>query len=200
MEELNDKQPFFIVPQGLVKKYGWTIAGVYSVLLHKCKPPIYEVTITRAELSVLCGTTLMTIRRSIEKLIEIDLIERITTAGGANVYKVVPIVNARIHQHAERTQSDGEPKQIYGEYKHVLLSESEYESLINEFRDYKVKKYIKKVDEYCQQHGTTYSDYAFTIRKWIREDQEKQKSDSHHLTDEEMEGYLRLVNRFRDDD
>lgn len=197
MEEWNDNPPFFRLPQGLVKKYGWNVAGIYSVLLECCTSPIYEVAITHAKISDMCGMPVMTVRRTIAKLENVGLIERIATVRNVNVYKVVPIVHDRVHQQSD---SDDEPKQLYGQYQHVLLSATEYQALVQEFGDYKIKKYIQKVDDYCQQNGKLYSDYAFTIRKWIKEDQEIQQSDSHHFTEEELAGYLRLVNRFRDDD
>lgn len=55
----------------------------------------------------------------------------------------------------------------YGEYKHVLLSDADIERLKEKFGESKVKEYIRKVDEYCQEHGKTYNDYNLTIQKWI---------------------------------
>lgn len=58
----------------------------------------------------------------------------------------------------------------YGEYKHVLLTDEQYLKLITDFGENKVKDYITRVDEYCQQYGKSYKDYNLTIRKWINKD------------------------------
>lgn len=58
----------------------------------------------------------------------------------------------------------------YGEYNHVLLTDEQHTKLINDFGTDKTNEYIKKVDEYCQEHGKTYSDYNLTIRKWLKKD------------------------------
>lgn len=58
----------------------------------------------------------------------------------------------------------------YGEYNHVLLTDEQYSNLIGDYSETVVKKYIKKVDEYCQQYGKSYNDYNLTIRNWLRKD------------------------------
>lgn len=65
----------------------------------------------------------------------------------------------------------------YGEYHHVKLTDDQYQKLISDFGENKTAEYIRKVDEYCQQHGKSYKDYALTIRNWIRKDDEKNGSD-----------------------
>lgn len=57
----------------------------------------------------------------------------------------------------------------YGEYRHVLLTDKQYEKLKADFGG-KADEYIQKVDEYCQQVGKTYKDYNLTVRKFIRGD------------------------------
>ena len=54
----------------------------------------------------------------------------------------------------------------FGEYKHVMLTDEQYARLIRDYGEEEALKGIKKVDEYCQQHGRTYVDYNLTIRKW----------------------------------
>jgi len=58
----------------------------------------------------------------------------------------------------------------YGEYSHVLLTDEQYQKLIDDYGVDKVNKYIKKVDEYCQQYGKSYKDYNLTIRNWLNKD------------------------------
>lgn len=66
----------------------------------------------------------------------------------------------------------------YGEYKHVLLSDTDIERLKEKYGEEKVKEYIRKVDEYCQQKGRTYSDYNLTIQKWIRDEKPQKRHDN----------------------
>lgn len=68
----------------------------------------------------------------------------------------------------------------YGEYKHVLLSDDQYSSLIKDFGEDKVKDYIRRVDEYCEQHGKSYKNYTLTIRNWIRRNREKNGNNENH--------------------
>lgn len=77
--------------------------------------------------------------------------------------------------------SDFNSLKNYGNYKKVQLTENQYSSLVKEFGQNKTDKYIKKVDEYCQQNGKHYNDYDLTIRKWIAEDKNKQPEHSYDL-------------------
>lgn len=60
----------------------------------------------------------------------------------------------------------------YGEYKHVRLTDEQYSRLTADFGETKIADYIRRVDEYCQQHGKSYKDYNLTIRNWIRNERE----------------------------
>lgn len=75
----------------------------------------------------------------------------------------------------------------YGEYKHVRLSDAEYERLVGKFGEAKVKEYIQKADEYCQIHGKTYSDYNLTIQNWIKDEQNRSKAKNNSAGN--MEGW-----------
>ncbi len=63
-----------------------------------------------------------------------------------------------------------EQRSKYGEYKHVLLTGTQYARLVKEFGAKVIDEYIRKVDEYCQQSGKSYNDYNLTIRKFMRDD------------------------------
>lgn len=192
---MHEKQPFYMVPQNLVREYGFTVAGVYAVLLNKCKPPVYEITTTRSELAEICNLSIISVRRTLDILINIKLIERVTRVGKANTYRIVPIINARIHQQkapASETSEQSEKKQAYGRYQHVLLAASQYSELVETYGEEKTKNYIQRVDEYCQQHDKHYSDCVVTIKKWIEEDKEKDKK-SGKFSDEELQQYANLV-------
>lgn len=57
-------------------------------------------------------------------------------------------------------------KHIYGEYKHIRLTTSEYDRLCSEFGTEQTNRAIRIVDEYCQTSGKKYKDYNLVIRKW----------------------------------
>ena len=86
-------------------------------------------------------------------------------------------------------------KKKYGEYKHVLFSDEEYEKVKAYFpNDY--EKRIQALDDYIQQTGRKYKDFFLTLKKWAKKDgykppnsptvQEELKSvDLSNLTEEE---------------
>ena len=64
-------------------------------------------------------------------------------------------------------------KHAHGQYKNVMLSDQEFETLKSEYpMDY--QKRIEAVSEYCASHGKSYKNYLATIRVWARKDKEKQ--------------------------
>lgn len=77
-------------------------------------------------------------------------------------------------QSEAHTPAENNPKS-YGEYMHVLLSDVQYGKLIESFGNKKTAEYIRRVDEYTQQTGKQYKDYYLTIRKWIREDEKRER-------------------------
>ena len=66
----------------------------------------------------------------------------------------------------EETRPPKPKKHCYGEYKHVRLTDDEYNRLCDEFGEVKTLTAINKVDAYCQETGKTYKDYNLTIRRW----------------------------------
>lgn len=54
----------------------------------------------------------------------------------------------------------------YGTYKHVLLTDKQLEVLNSRHSPESVRAAIQAVDDYCEQHGKTYKNYALTIEKW----------------------------------
>lgn len=62
----------------------------------------------------------------------------------------------------------------HGEYKHVLLTDAQYNKLLSDYGSEKLDAYIRKVDEYCEQTGKKYKNYLLTIRNWIRKDEPEQ--------------------------
>lgn len=71
---------------------------------------------------------------------------------------------------SKKASTSKPPRKKYGEYKHVLLTDEQYERLVKDFGETTVKQYIQAVDEYVQMHDSPYQDYNLTIRKYIRTD------------------------------
>lgn len=61
-----------------------------------------------------------------------------------------------------------EVKHKYGEYKHVLLSDSQYGKLVIDFGKAKLDQMIRNLDEYLQNKNVTYKDHNLTMRTWER--------------------------------
>ena len=60
-------------------------------------------------------------------------------------------------------------REIYGRYKNVSLTPSEYESLKNEYPIY-ADKYIERLSEYMETKGKSYSNHYATILSWLKKD------------------------------
>lgn len=79
----------------------------------------------------------------------------------------------RVKEEAQRASSrTKEPRHQYGEYKNVLLSDTEIEKLKTEFPD----DYEKRIDDlsyYMKRTGRSYKDHLAAIRSWARSDAKK---------------------------
>lgn len=60
-------------------------------------------------------------------------------------------------------------REIYGRYRNVSLTLSEYESLKNEYPLY-ADKYIERLSEYMETSGKHYNNHYATIRSWLSKD------------------------------
>ena len=67
-----------------------------------------------------------------------------------------------------KTEIDSD-REIYGRYKNVSLTPSEYESLKNEYPVY-VDKYIERLSEYMESKGKFYQNHYATILNWLNKD------------------------------
>lgn len=66
----------------------------------------------------------------------------------------------------EKKKKVEEVRHKYGEYQHVMLTDTQYQKLCKDYGEDAVLDGIKNVDEYCQQYGKSYKDYNLTLRKW----------------------------------
>jgi len=57
----------------------------------------------------------------------------------------------------------------------VMLTDKEYEKLCERYTKAVTDQYIEKINDYCVQHGQTYTDYNRTVHTWIKNDKVKGK-------------------------
>lgn len=71
-----------------------------------------------------------------------------------------------------------EKKNIYGEYRHVRLTKTEYDRLISKFGETETLDAIKFLDEYKQRKGYKSTDDNLTIQKWVFDAVKRDKAQS----------------------
>lgn len=65
------------------------------------------------------------------------------------------------------TRPAREPKHKHGEYKHVLLTDSERAKLIDEYGEAMTGELIRYLDEYIEMKGYKAKSHYLAIRKWV---------------------------------
>lgn len=89
-----------------------------------------------------------------------------------------------------KSNTNKEEKHKYGEYKHILLTDTQYNKLVSDFGEERVSKAIKKVDEYVQTSGKTYKDYNLVLRKWGLEEKPERKVENTY-SENDLQRYRR---------
>lgn len=69
-----------------------------------------------------------------------------------------------------------EEKHKYGEYQHVLLTDRQFEKLVNDYGEFEVHNAIKFLDEYIQMKGYKAKDHNLALRKWVFKAVEEEKN------------------------
>lgn len=101
---------------------------------------------------------------------QMDLSEK----SNGNVENVKPIPNNKPIITTNQKPNNKPIRHKYGEYKNVLLSDDDYEKLVNEFPiDYKER--IERLSEYIASTGKTYKNHLATIRNWARRERDDPK-------------------------
>lgn len=85
----------------------------------------------------------------------------------------------------EPPKPKNEGKHKYGEFKHVLLTDKQYESLKEKYKE-SLDEHIRILDEYCETSGKTYKNYALVIQGWVHEKYEKNKPQEQVKLDEKF--------------
>ena len=75
-------------------------------------------------------------------------------------------------------QTSKPAKHKYGEYQHVLLTDTEFNNLARDFSNDLREKAIKFLDEYIEETGYKKKSHYLTIRRWVidavKEQEQKQ--------------------------
>lgn len=85
----------------------------------------------------------------------------------------------------EPPKQKNEEKHKYGEFKHVVLTDKQYESLKEKYKE-SLDEHIRILDEYCETSGKTYKNYALVIQGWVHEKYEKNKPQEQVKLDEKF--------------
>ena len=72
-----------------------------------------------------------------------------------------------------------EVRHQYGEYKHVLLSDTEYSKLLADWGEEKLKHMIQVLDEGIEAKGYKYKNYAMALRTWEKNEKQYRSSPSY---------------------
>lgn len=208
MKESTRNLGFCRLPFELLADESLTVsdAVVYAVLLDACVNEL-SCTIALASIVELSGLSNRTVHYCLDRLEQCEYIEREHT-GRETIYRLADIIGLK-RQKAKpairQTKLSPEPEQgqqeiklLYGDYKNVALTVTQFDKLMQDFGEQKTIEYIRKLDEYAHEHGKQYNDCNFTIRKWIAEDNKRQSAidDVKRQEFAEIDEYLALVNKF----
>lgn len=83
--------------------------------------------------------------------------------------------NVNVNENANVDIERKAQKHIYGEYKHVRLTDSERDKLMNEYGETEALEAIRYLDEYIEMKGYKAKSHYLAIRKWVFDAVEKEK-------------------------
>lgn len=82
-------------------------------------------------------------------------------------------------------------KNIYGEYKHVRLTDKERDRLFNDYGEQETLEAIKFLDEYKQRKGYKSKDDNLTLRKWVFDAVKKEKQGTGNASESVFDAWAR---------
>lgn len=85
----------------------------------------------------------------------------------------------------EQPKPKNEEKHKYGEFKHVALTDKQYEHLQQLYGD-SLEEHIRILDEYCETSGKKYKNYSLVLQGWVHERYEKNKPQEQVKLDEKF--------------
>ena len=91
--------------------------------------------------------------------------------SGIRSASVVPETTSELpeERRSRKAELAASERRCYGQYRNVLLTDSEYSAIQKEYPE-QASSVITKLDEYMETTGKRYSSHIATLRKWARED------------------------------
>lgn len=109
-------------------------------------------------------------------------VHQMSTDCPPNVPKMsVQSIENRDKRKENRDKRKSEEKNPYGEFSHVLLTDTEYSKLSERYGEAKTTEYIVKLDRYIENYptkGNKYKSHYATILNWIEKDGKEAKTTS----------------------
>jgi hypothetical protein len=100
-----------------------------------------------------------------------------TTSNQQTANKQLTTVKEYKEEEEEKELKD--KKNIYGEYRHVRLTDPEKDKLVSEFGELETNEAIKFLDEYIEMKGYKAKSHYLAMRKWVfnavKEDRARKK-------------------------
>ena len=109
----------------------------------------------------------------LEQKEDCNVTSNVTDTLQSNVTSSISISNSISTSNPNNSNSDidnntkKESKHKYGEYNHVLLTDTEYKHLVNDYGQDATHDAIKYLDEYIEMKGAKYKNHNLVLRKWV---------------------------------
>jgi len=94
------------------------------------------------------------------------------------------VESTQIKEEEIKEDKKKETRHKYGEYKNVLLTDTQYKKLIEDYGEKQLLDLIKQVDEGVQMKGYKYKDFNLVIRKWAKNANINSKESEEQYKDE----------------
>lgn len=120
-----------------------------------------------------------------EEILYNKIYEQTKNFGRTHFIKAIiklQIENKELKAKIKSLTSKSTSKKLYGEYKHVRLTDKEYQTLIETYGQDLTEQLITYLDEYIEMKGYKAKNHYLCIRKWVldavKQNKYKQKKES----------------------
>ena len=141
MSEKTERKenPWARLPLELVEQYGFTIAGMYAVLLDTCPRGTTTVTIKQRTLAKKCKMSLASVKRTLNELEKLGLVKK-TRNFYASTYEIKPVIRLKGEWQQDEQKEQVESEKRRCRKKSFRTPEEEQE------RQIKIDKYLDLVN------------------------------------------------------
>lgn len=96
-----------------------------------------------------------------------NVVGRVVSSG---TYNKQNKIKQKSKKEIDKEKEPHTPKNSFGEFKNVKLTEQEYKNLIIDYGDKTVAEYIERLGGYMQANGKRYKSHYAVIQNWTRKD------------------------------